>query len=174
MKETFDIIDRRDSACLAGEECACACTAHFISSFLVLHVYSLRFHHQGGSRTGRLRTISAGAGGNRSLLPAAECKATADALTCALRPGGARLKPAASPRVRGRQLCLPWLCAVPQHVVCLAESEFPCRDQSGLSSCIRELIATSLYRFNEQPSTHNQHLLSRTAGEPLQVGKNRT
>lgn len=92
-----------------------------------------------------------------------------------LQPGGARLKPAPSPRVRGRQLCLPWLCAVPQHVVCLAESEFPCRDQSGLSSCITELIATSLYRFNEQPSTHKQRLLSCTAGKLLQVrGKKHT
>lgn len=156
LEETFDLIDRRDSARLRGEECARAYAAHFISSFLVLLRARLQsaFSPPGWKQIiGRLRTSSAGAGGNHSLLPAAECKTTADPLTHTLQPGGACLKPAPSPRVKGRQLCLPWLCAVPQHVVCLAESEFPCRDQSGLSSCIRELIATSLYRFNEQPST---------------------
>lgn len=126
---------------VSGEECEHVCAAHFRCSVLGLLRACLQsaFSPPGWKQiTGRLRTSSAGAGGDHSLLPAAECKTTADPLTHTLQPGGARLKPASSLRAKGRQLCIPWLCAVPQHVVCLAESEFPCRDQSGLSSCITD------------------------------------
>lgn len=43
LEETFDLIDRRDSARLTGKECARACATHFISSFLVLLRARLRF-----------------------------------------------------------------------------------------------------------------------------------
>lgn len=66
LEEAFDLIDRNDSARLTGEECARACAAYFISS------YSLcSFSPPGWEQiVGRLRTSSAGAGGNHSLLPA--------------------------------------------------------------------------------------------------------
>lgn len=157
-RKHFDLIDRRDSARLRGEECARAYAAHFISSFLVLLRARLQsaFSPPGWKQiTERLRTSSAGAGGNHSLLPAAECKTTADPshTLSAARRSMSETSPVTPRQRTAATVCLPWLCAVPQHEVCLAGSEFPYRDQSGLSSCIRELIATSLYRFNEQPST---------------------
>lgn len=154
--------------------CTCGCCTFYILLFGAAKG-TFAFSPPGWKQiVRRLRRSSAGAGSNThscQLLNARREQTRSH--TPGLQPGGARLKPAPSPCVEGRQLCLPWLSAAPQHVVCLAESEFPCRDQSGLSSCIRALIATSLYRFNEQPSMHNQRLLSYTAGKLLQV-KNKT